>query len=360
MKKKYKIVVSDFHMGAGRRLADSQTNYLEDFFFDQEFVELIDYYSEEEWANCDFELILNGDFFEHIQVKPDEPEPDMITERVAMWRQRRIIEGHPEIFEAFRRFNAFPKHRITFNLGNHDAGLLWPGVLTVLREVIGGEVNVLLEPYEFDGVRVEHGHQYHADSAFNKDRYFLRKGLAEPIINLPWGCYFVINYVNRVRRERPYFSRVHPMRYFIRWALIHETLFALRSIAAIIYYFVSLRFTHSRRRHSSFWRTLEIMREMALEANLDVAAKKILLTHPDIKVLVMGHSHGYRYLYLAPDKLYINTGTWTEWLSLDPKNLGRVVRLTYAFIEADEAGHVKASLKEWIGRHQVTRDISFS
>lgn len=358
MAKKYKIVLSDFHMGAGRRLEDGQNNYLENFFFDQELVDLITYYTEGDWAKSDFELIFNGDVFEHAQVRPDEVDPDMITEKVAMWRQRRIVAGHPEVFAALRRFNALPNHRVSFTLGNHDAGFLWPGVLSILKEVIGGEVTVHLQPYRFDGVWVEHGHQYQADSAFNEERYFLTKGLKEPIVNLPWGCYFVIHYINKVRRERPYFARIHPMRYFIRWALIHETLFALKCIAQIVYYFVSLRFVHSKRRHSSFWRTLQIIKESALEANLDTAAKKLLLTHPEVTTLIMGHSHGYRYRYFAPNKLYINTGSWNEWLSLDPAHLGSVVRLTYALVTIDERGGSEAKLREWVGEHQVTRDLS--
>lgn len=359
-KAKYKLVFSDFHLGGGARLPDGTTNYLENFFYDEEFIELIQYYSEGVWKDQDCEIILNGDFFEHIQVVPGEKDPDLMTEAVAVWRQKKIIEGHKDVFEAFRRFNELPQHRITFNLGNHDAGLLWPGVHKVLQEAIGGDVRVLLEPYYFDGVRIEHGHRYHADSAFNESRYFLEKGLDEPIINMPWGCYFVTHFVNKVRRDRPSFSRIHPMRYYLRWAIIHEPIMALKHMAMILYYFISLRFVHSKRRHSSFWRTLKIIKESARDQSLDSAAKKLLLTNPDIKIVIMGHAHGARYRYYAQDKLYINTGTWTERISLDPSHLGRAVRLTYATIEIEEEGTVKASLSEWVGRHEVSRDICYA
>lgn len=357
MAKKYKIVLCDFHMGGGRRLPNGTTNYLENFFNDREFTKLMDHYSTEPWADKNFELILNGDFFEHLEVIPDESDPDLLTERVAVERQRKIIEGHPKVFEAMHRFNSLPNHRITFMLGNHDAGLLWPAVQSVLREAIGGEVRVFMEKYEFNGVRVEHGHQYQADSAFNEKRYFLTKGLTEPIINLPWGCYFIVHYVNKVRKARPYFGRVYPMRYFIRWALFHETMFALKHIATIIYYFFSLRFVHSKRRRSSFWRTLKLVKEAAVEANLDKIAKKILLTNPGLRILIMGHSHSYRSCYYGPGKLYINGGTWTERVSLDPANFGRIICLAYVWIQINEEGRAEASLKEWIGTHDITKDI---
>ncbi len=355
--KSYKLVVSDFHVGGGRRFPDGTTNYLENFFYDDAFIELITHYSTGEWAEKDFEIILNGDFFEHLEVVPGQANPDMMTERVAVERQKKIIAGHSEMFEAFKCFNQLPNHRISFMLGNHDAGLLWPGVHKVLQEAIGGEVHVRLEPYEFNGVRVEHGHRYQADSAFNEKRYFLTKGLSEPIVNMPWGCYFVIHYVNKVRKDRPYFSRIYPMRYFFRWAFIHETFFALKSFAKILYYFVSLRFVHSKRRHSSFWRTLQLLKEVAIDSNLDRAAKKILLTNPGLRILVFGHSHGYRRSYYGPDKLYLNCGTWTERLSLDPAHLGRIIRLTYVLLDIDDEGHAEGYLKEWIGPHETTRDI---
>jgi UDP-2,3-diacylglucosamine pyrophosphatase LpxH len=360
MGKKYKIIVSDFHMGGGRKLANGSSNYLENFFFDQEFVELLQHYSQAEWAKRDVELILNGDFFEHLQVDPSEKDPDMITQKVAVRRQQRIIDGHAIVFAAMVAFNKKPHHKIIFNLGNHDAGLLWPGVQSLLKTVIGGDVSVYLEPYQVDGVRIEHGHRYQSDSSFNEERYFLKKGLDEEIINLPWGCYFVMHIVNKVRKERPYFAHVHPMRYFWRWAMINEPLFAIKYIAMILYYFVSLRFVHSKRRHSSFWRTLKIMKQLALDQNLDSVAKKILLTDPDLRILVMGHTHGSRYLNFAANKLYINTGTWTEWLSLDPARLGRVVRLTYAYIEIDNKHGPQGWLKEWLGPNPMIRDLSHS
>jgi UDP-2,3-diacylglucosamine pyrophosphatase LpxH len=147
------------------------------------------------------------------------------------------------------------------------------------------------------------------------------------------------------------------MRYFLRWALFHETFFAIKYMAMILYYFVSLRFVHSKRRRSSFWRTLMLVKEAAIEANLDRVAKKILLTSPGLRILIMGHSHGYRSRYYGPDKLYINSGTWTERVSLDPANFGRIVQLTYVLIDVDEEDHAQATLKEWVGTHEVSRDI---
>ena len=87
MKEQYKIVVSDFHVGGGRRFPDGTTNYLENFFYDREFIDLIEHYSSGDWAKKDFELILNGDFFEHLEVVPGEPDPDLMTERTAIERQ---------------------------------------------------------------------------------------------------------------------------------------------------------------------------------------------------------------------------------------------------------------------------------
>ena len=39
------LIMSDFHLGKGKFLKNGQKNILEDFFEDDRFIELVDYYS---------------------------------------------------------------------------------------------------------------------------------------------------------------------------------------------------------------------------------------------------------------------------------------------------------------------------
>ncbi|OGQ26396.1 MAG: hypothetical protein A3B79_06840 [Deltaproteobacteria bacterium RIFCSPHIGHO2_02_FULL_50_15] len=354
---KCKIVVSDFHIGGGPILEDGSVNYLEDFFYDDPFVEFLEYYCQGIYEKADVELICNGDFFNHLHLFPDEVDPDILTEKVCVQRTQWIIKGHPKVFEALRQFAKTQGHHITFILGNHDCGLLWPGVQKVLMDYLGEGTRIHLEPLIFDGVYVEHGNNYFADSLFNPRRYFLTKNLPEPIINLPWGCFVVINYSSKVRRRKPYFSKVYPMRHYIRWALIHETLFAIKSLIGIAVYFIKLRFFRSPTRRSSFFTTLNILKEISIDQNLDIVAKRILLIHQNISLVIFGHTHTFRYKQVMPGKRYINTGLWNEKLNLDPQELGKSTRFTYAYVAYDDYHRPQGFLKEWKGTHKVTRDL---
>jgi UDP-2,3-diacylglucosamine pyrophosphatase LpxH len=317
----------------------------------------MEYHRSGDYLSQDVELICNGDIFNHLQLDIHEKNPDIISERVALARMEEIIEGHAEVFREFHQFASTPHHRVVFMLGNHDPGLLFPAVAKKLREVIAESTQVKIRPYRFDGVHVEHGNQYFADNAYSEERFFLTKDLPEPIVNLPWGSFFVVHYLNRVRRERPYFTKVYPFRYYLRWALIHDTWFALRSIGRILFYFFWLRFGKSRFRRSSIIRTIKIIMEVGLAPHLDREAKKILLTDKDISIVIFGHTHHARFRQLVPGKIYMNTGLWNEQLSLEVANPGKIVDFTYGVLEYDEHGSPHPSLKRWKGAHRIIEDV---
>ncbi|MBI2083649.1 MAG: metallophosphoesterase [Deltaproteobacteria bacterium] len=355
--RKVKIIVSDFHIGKGVFLPNGTRNPLEDFFYDTKFIEFLQYHRAGEYENADVELICNGDFFNHLQLDYYERHPEWISEKVALSRTDAILKGHPEVFAEMKRFAETPNHRILFMLGNHDPGLLFPSIAERLRKAFGTNVSVRTTPYRFDGVHVEHGNQFFADNAYNTERLFLKRDLPEPIVNLPWGSYFVIHYLNEVRRERPYFHKVYPFKYYLRWALIHDTVFALKSIFRILFYFCRLRFTKDPHRRSSFVRTIQIIKEVGLSPRLDLEAKKILLTEREAHVVIFGHSHHAVMRQFAPGKVYLNTGVWNEQLSLEMSDPGKVVRLTYGQLDYDEHGVPHPSLKEWKGSHRIIEEV---
>ncbi|MBI1908614.1 MAG: metallophosphoesterase [Deltaproteobacteria bacterium] len=355
---KIRLVVSDFHIGKGKLLPDGSFNHLEDFFYDKQFVEFMKYYRTGEFEKAEVELVCNGDFFNHLNLDMSIVNPDMISEKSAVWRMEQIFKGHPELFGEMRSFTRTPGHRVLFMLGNHDPGLLWPAVAAFLKQNLADNVEVRLEPYFEGGVHIEHGHRFFADSAFDAKHLFLRQNLPEPIVNLPWGSLFVIHYLSRVKKERPYFDKVYPTEHYIRWALVHDTRFAIKSIIRILHYFITFRFTKDPSRRSPFLQTLKILKEMAMAPELDRQAKKILLTRKDCHVVICGHTHQYVFRQFLADKVYINTGLWNEKVNLDPPFLGRTVRLTYAYVEW-EGEKPRPFLKEWKGAHQITEEVYY-
>ena len=112
MSGKFKIVVSDLHLGAGRR---KQGNPLEDFDRDQDFAAfLAEIAAESVSRQSEVELVLNGDTFEMLQVPhiarfdADKVYPTSayrsFSEINSVTRISHIIEGHRTFFDALARF----------------------------------------------------------------------------------------------------------------------------------------------------------------------------------------------------------------------------------------------------------------
>lgn len=357
--RKIKLVVSDFHLGKGPRHRDGSQNLLEDFHSDREFIEFLNYFSHGSYKRAVVELILNGDFFNFLQVDYQDRFTDFMTESDSLHKLRRIFDGHRELFDHLGAFSREPNHSLVFMLGNHDPGLLWEGVQEALRQELGGKVSFRIDPYEVDGIHIEHGNQYLSDNRYDKEKLFLTEGLPEPIINLPFGSFLVIHYINEVKKVRPYFDKVYPFSFYMRWAIVHDTFFAIKNSFRLFFWFLKFLFSQSPARKIGIWQSLGILKETSVHPKLARAAKKILSSKPDIRIVVFGHTHQHQHLNFAPGKEYFNTGTWNEKISLDVGTLGRELRLTFVQIEYDKQGTPQGALKEWRGHREPVEDVVF-
>src|SRR5580658_3579361 len=133
--KKLKLVVSDFHLGRGHILADGSLNILEEFYFDDKFIEFLNYYSTGDYLDADVEIIINGDFLNMLQTDYKGHFTTVITEAIDYYKLQTIVEGHRRVFEALKRFAARPLKRISYVVGNHDQGMLWPRCREYFDEV---------------------------------------------------------------------------------------------------------------------------------------------------------------------------------------------------------------------------------
>lgn len=357
--KKIKLVVSDFHLGKGRHLSDGTPNLLEDFTADRQFMEFLDYHRTGAYKRAEVELIINGDFFNLLQVDYRDKFTDVITESDALHKTMSILKGHPELFDKLSEFSREPHHSVTFILGNHDPGLLWEGVQETIRWRLAGQVRFVMEAYYYEGVHIEHGNQYLADNRYDRKHYFLSKNLPEPIINLPFGSFFLIHYLNEIKKERPYIDKVYPFRMYRRWALIHDTWFAIRSALKVAVWFFKFILTPNPARHLTARQVLRILRETTVHPKLHKEAKRILLTHKNCRIVIFGHTHQHVYMRFAPGKEYFNTGTWNEKISLEVGSLGRILRLTFVQIDFDRDNIPHGSLKEWKGHTNVVEELVF-
>ena len=351
--RRIKIIVNDFHIGKGPLLKDGTVNILEDFRFGPSFADFLGYYCRGEFEGCEVELIINGDFLNLLQIDYLGIHTYLVTERMVTHSVRSIVAGHPDVFEALRAFASFPNRKIAYVIGNHDIGLLFDGPRRVLRDLIGPNLRFYDTYYEFDHIRVEHGHMYEAINATDPQNFVLTDpDYPEPVLNLPWASLFVATFLPKIKKERPFVDKVKPFTGYMRWALLHDTLFALRTGFFITFSF--LRMISLSRKHPllDFKMSWARLKGTTIYPSFVKEARKILRNNPRLNAVIFGHTHVLRYRQWGGGKEYFNTGTWNEVTSLDIADFGLQTLLTYGFIELPPQGvnqKARIRLKEWKG-----------
>src|SRR5690606_32946212 len=117
---------------------------------------------------------------------------------------KRIVKGHSAFFKALKDFAAKEGNSITYIIGNHDQSMLWPSVREHFNLIVGSKVRYKNIVYFFDGVHIEHGHMHEAANRIDPRRFFLKKDLAEPILNLPFGSHFFLEFVLKIKQTYPH------------------------------------------------------------------------------------------------------------------------------------------------------------
>lgn len=359
-KKQIKLVISDLHLGVGRTLENGQLNSLEEFYFDEKFAEFLHYYSTGKYADCEVELIMNGDIFNFLQIDYRGHYLTVITEPICIEIMHRIVRGHPVFFDALKKFLNAPGRSLTYVVGNHDQAMLWPATRALLNEVVGTNVHYKNLVYFFDGVHIEHGHMHEAANRFDPRKFFLKKNLPEPILNLPFGSHFFVEFVLKIKQHYPHVDKIRPFNRMMRWALFNETWFTIRNSISLGLYFIRSALTNDPRRVFPFSRIVKVLLESAIFPDLSESARKILQDER-VHTVCFGHSHVYQYRQYAQDREYFNTGTWTDLTSLDIASLGKITKLIYVVFEyPEDQERPRGRLKVWNGYHRIEEDVAIA
>lgn len=360
--RKIKIVVNDFHIGKGPILKDGTVNILEDFRYGKRFAEFLEYYRTGEYADADVELIINGDFLNLLQIDYMGIHTYLVTEKMMTHAVRSIIAGHPDVFDALREFAEAPNHEIAYVIGNHDIGMLFDGARKVMIETIGPKIRFYDTYYDFEHVRVEHGHMYEAINATDPQKFILRDpDYPEPVLNLPWASLFCATFLPKIKKDRPFVDKVKPFTGYMRWALMHDTLFALRTGIFITFSFIRMLTLSKRHPLLDFGMSWARIKGTTIYPSFVKEARKILRNNPHLNAVIFGHTHVLRYRQWGGGKEYFNTGTWNEVTSLDIADFGLQTLLTYGFIEIPPAGsgqRARIRLKEWKGQWRPETETS--
>jgi UDP-2,3-diacylglucosamine pyrophosphatase LpxH len=359
-KKKLKLVVSDLHLGLGRTLENGQLNQLEEFYFDEKFAEFLHFHTTGKYGDHEVELILNGDILNFLQVDYHGHYLTVLTEPICLDIIQRIFRGHPIFFKALRDFAAKPGNVLTYVVGNHDQAMLWPSTRAALNEICGTTVRFKNIVYFFDGVHIEHGHMHEAANRLDPRKFFLKKNLPEPILNLPFGSHFFVEFVLKVKQRHPHVDKIRPFDRMIRWALFNETLFTLSNLFNLGLYFLKSIFSNDPRRMFPFSRIVKVLLESAVFPDLSESARRVLQDER-VHTVCFGHSHVYQYRQFAENREYFNTGTWTDLTSLDIASLGKITKLIYVVFEyPEDVERPRGRLKEWHGYHRIEEDVAIA
>lgn len=401
---KFKIIVSDLHLGAG---CVEQGNALEDFTLDTEFAQFLNEVSEESDAEgMECELILAGDIMEFLQVPSlDEFDPTKAypsedyrfsSEEDSLKKVNLIIAGHPVFFAALRDFfnAAEPLRRATIIKGNHDVNLHWMAVQDRIRETVGatGERRDLLAFEERcisrEGIYVEHGNQY-ADKVNCFDNFEEPHDPAheDQLVLVP-GSRFVIDFFNSVERERYWIDGVKPITSLIWYGFAFDFAFAVKALiaflkVALIPLILGSLTLKEKPDLSKTARKIEDPRDVqglgiAKASAVTLARHEAAKVHSALhqaaeaksreevaRVVVFGHTHAPVSEPLETGGLYLNTGTWVwvrdfsdedeaTWGELfnHPEKFTKDRRLTCVRIDYDEEGRPWGQLIELSGDDQ--------
>lgn len=171
------VVLSDLHIGGDPGQ--------EDFFCHAELIALLDDLDREPGPVT---LLINGDFFEFLQVTPPPGA-----------NRARVIVEHPDhaaLFMRLRLWNTRPGHRTVYTVGNHDSETAWNAEIATYL-IAQGIVHDVALGYEHcfmsDGgdltVYAEHGNEEDSQNAI--------VDYGHPLI-VPVGTHVVTQLVNRI------------------------------------------------------------------------------------------------------------------------------------------------------------------
>ncbi len=369
------LVISDLHLSAGLNV-NNRKNFLEDFHYDKELIEFIEYHSSGHYLDREVELIINGDFFDLLAVPFVKYFDDEFwSENAALDKLKMILEAHGGVLDALKDFLSYPNNRIVYIIGNHDAEFVFESLRDFLinsfNELDRQKFRILLNDETVyipeEGIVLKHGHEYELAHHFsvnsciatdiNHNKYFIP----------PWGSYYVTRVINKFKEGRDYINAVRPVNKFIINGMIYDTLYTFRFIFANFYYFMMVRFVMIFKQNVKLSDVFErVKNDIQLFQNYESLTEEFVTSDENIKAFIVGHTHDPIFREYDDGSIFINTGTWTKMYNLDFGKNFNGAKLTFARIdvkdkttekftkeEIDKIGrfdHLEISLNEWRGR----------
>jgi len=362
------LVISDLHLSAGKMLRGKR-NLLEDFHYDSELINFLNYYSSGDYENIDVELIINGDFLDFLAVPYVEFYDDEFwSEKAALEKLKMIMIAHKPVLNAMKSFLAKSGKKIVYIIGNHDAEFVFDSLKDEFKNYFGDLKskitlsNSITTYVPAPGIYLQHGHQYERAHEFDQEKSIIETVAGDKYFIPPWGSYYVTNVINKYKQERSFINAVRPIKHFVIHGLIFDTFFTIRFLLSNFYYFVMVRFWHFYMTKRSIKEVVqEILRELELFQDYESLTRQFFEKNTDAKVLIVGHTHNPSLRIFNDGTTFINTGTWTRMVNLDLGQWNYGNALTYAkvlikdkeYILENFDQNVEVDLKYWIGENNL-------
>lgn len=358
------LVISDLHLGAGKMIRGKR-NLLEDFHYDNELIDFLNYYSSGDYQQIPVELIINGDFLDFLAVPYVEFYDDEYwSEHAALAKLKMIMDAHRGVMDALKRFLQATDKKIVYVIGNHDAEFVFESMKVEFLKFFQEDASKIILTNSITtytptkGVDIQHGHQYERAHNFDQENAVVETLNGEKYFIPPWGSYYVTNLINKYKQERGFINAVRPIKHFMIHGLIFDTFFTLRFMLSNFYYFVMVRFWHFYMMKKSLRLVFQdLFRELELFQDYESHTKQYFEANPDTRVLIVGHTHNPTLRIFNDGTMFINTGTWTRMVNLDLGQWNYGNALTYAKIMVKKESYevsefdqsVEVDLKYWMG-----------
>jgi UDP-2,3-diacylglucosamine pyrophosphatase LpxH len=360
---KFKLIISDCHLSAGRYL-EGKFNPHEDFFFDQEMVEFFEFFSTGPYGEgahgpVDVELIINGDFLDFLNVPYQGEFEEGITEEIALSKLEMIIAAHPRVMAGLKKFAAKPNKKISYLIGNHDAELFFAKI----RERITREwdpegefpsVKVVViadqDRIRYDeGLEIRHGNQFEASNQLDFVNPFIALSNGTRVLNIPWGSIYVLKIINRLKWQRANLDKIRPIKIFAFFGLLFDPAFTIKFLSLSFFYFMKTKLMGPGKGLLGMRKSFKkVSQERSFFLDLEAEARGLLETDPSMHTVIFGHTHLPMHRVYADGRQYLNSGTWTKMVYLDWRFLGEPFRKTFILVQLKD-GEVKAELNQWMG-----------
>jgi UDP-2,3-diacylglucosamine pyrophosphatase LpxH len=358
------LVISDLHLGAGK-MYKGKRNLLEDFHYDNELIDFLNYYCSGDYKEIEVELIINGDFLDFLAVPYVEFYDDEFwSEHAALAKLKMIMDAHKGVLNALKHFLEVPNKKIVYIIGNHDAEFVFDSMKETFLEFFGPLrekitlSNSISNYTPTKGVNILHGHQYERAHDFDQENAVVETLSGEKYFIPPWGSYYVTNLINKYKQERHFINAVRPIKHFMIHGLIFDTFFTIRFMLSNFYYFMMVRFWRFYMGRKSMKQLFQdAYRELELFQDYESHTRQFFEDNPESRVLIVGHTHNPTFRIFNDGTIFINTGTWTRMVNLDLGQWNNGNALTYAKILVKNPDYsmenfdesVEVDLKNWMG-----------